>query len=70
MQAHAGTVDALWKCLKEHVPASLGTRVQKAPNPLLIQYARRWQWRYVNAHGDLLLAAGHAMVPPNGLDHL
>ena len=29
IQAHTGTVDALWKCLKDHMPASLCTRVQK-----------------------------------------
>ena len=62
IQAHTGTVDALWKCLKEHAPPSLGTRVQKAGvNPLLMQYTRQWQWRYVNANRGLLLRTGHAM---------
>ena len=31
LMVHTGTIDALWQCLKDHVPASLCTRVQKSP---------------------------------------
>ena len=64
LMVHTGTIDALWKCLKDHVPASLCTRVGKGGgrmNPLLMQYARQWQWRYVNRYRDLLKETGHAM---------
>ena len=62
IQAHTGTIDAFWNCLKDHMPASLRTRVQQARvNPLLMKYTREWQWRYVNGSRDLLLRTGHAM---------
>ena len=62
LMVHTGTIDSLWKCLKDHVPASLCTRVQKARvNPLLMQFTRQWQWRYVNGSRDLLKETGNAM---------
>ena len=55
VQAYTGTLDALWKCLKEQVPGSLRTRTKnKKVNPLLLHYTRQFQRQYVQQKRNLL----------------
>ena len=46
VSVHTGGIDQAWKDLKKNVPAS---RKDRAPNPLLWQYATEWQWRWENS---------------------
>lgn len=53
LQAHIGTIDAIWKLIKDAVPPSLHSTL-----PLLMLYVRQWQWRWMSASTDLFTKTG------------
>ena len=48
LQAHTGTIDSIWKLIKDAVPASL-----HSTSPLLLVYVRQWQWSWLSGNTDL-----------------
>ena len=49
ISVHTGSIDNVWKMLKEHIPNSVNSKSGGHPNAVIMKYCRQWQWRYENA---------------------
>ena len=54
---HMGEIDNVWHAIKAAIPKSLTTKRKGEVNPLLLQYARQWQWRWFNSRCSNLALA-------------
>ena len=54
-------IDCVWKRVKEQLPGSIHTLVNKKVNGLLWKRVRQWQWRNANRTKCLLFVTGKAL---------
>ena len=61
LNVHTGGIDCVWKRVKEQLPGSIHTLVNKKVNGLLWKRVRQWQWRNANRTKCLLFVTGKAL---------